>query len=473
MRFLRKVYEQKSRYSFRTIFGNFITVRLSDGMYIVEDEDEKEVPEKVYQRYLIEDLKPSVLARELLSRDDLAPNEKYYIFKKLTFGIFTAPLLDPLVKNININDRCCIITHDYAGDIMYASKYVPSEVEKVRTAFERELEKTCSLSMPILEGSVPFLDFVLRISITGRGLGVAPMTQISVRKHRKAFYTLLDQIRSKFLDSTLAALLAVNWATPMSMSMVVCGPMGSRKTSLLGCLIQFVEPNCIVGIIQEDPELDIREMPDMYVEWHCARRSFTGEGIREIKLVDLIYAALRKNYRKIIIAEVRNPEEIYAYIQLLKVTYGAATTIHALSIDTLQKRLLGARTGTLTVDKYDLEPIKIAAMCGFVYRKPKLLQIYHVDFIKETYQPIARFVENNWIINEEALEKYIKEIAEINNIPLSEVKELFHDLSIFIDAAVEAELDIDIYTFRKLIVTLYRHGLKVAQRELEKLAGVS
>jgi len=39
MRFLRKVYEQKSRYSFRTIFGNFITVRLSDGMYIVEDED--------------------------------------------------------------------------------------------------------------------------------------------------------------------------------------------------------------------------------------------------------------------------------------------------------------------------------------------------------------------------------------------------------------------------------------------------
>ncbi len=468
MKLLRKIYELRDRYTFRTIFGNNITVRISDGMYIVEEEEEEKVPERLYEGYLSQEIKPSMLVNELLSRDDLTGAQKYYVFKKLTFGIFTAPILDPEVKNVNINDRCCIITHS-AGDIIYAVKYTPSDVEKVRIALERELEKTCSLTNPILEGSVTFIDFVMRISVTARGLGVAPMTQISIRKHVKSYYTLIDQIKSRFINTTLAALLALNWALPISASMVVCGPMGSRKTSLLGCLIQFVEPNCIVGIIQDDPELDIREMPGMYIEWHCARKTLTHEGVREIKLVDLIYTALRKNYRKIVIAEVRNPEEIYAYIQLLKVTYGAGTTIHALSIDTLQKRLLTARTGTLAVDKYDLEPIKLAVICGFAQRKPKTLQIAHVDFVRETYTTISKFVENDWIIDDDKMMNYIYELADINNIPRSDAVSLFNDIRKFLELASELEADIDAYTFRNYILDLYKYGLEYVKNELIKL----
>jgi len=468
MKLLRKIYESRTRYNFRTIFGNSITVRISDGMYIVEDEEEEKVPERLYEKYIIQEIKPSQLVSDLLAREDLTSAQKYYIFKKLTFGIFTAPILDPEIKNININDRCCILTHSL-GDIIYAVKYTPSDVEKVRVALERELEKTCSLTNPILEGSVAFIDFVMRISVTARGLGVAPMTQISIRKHVKSYYTLIDQIKSKFINTTLAALLALNWAMPISASMVVCGPMGSRKTSLLGCLIQFVEPNCIVGIIQDDPELDIRELPGMYIEWHCARKTLTHEGVREIKLVDLIYAALRKNYRKIIIAEVRNPEEIYAYIQLLKVTYGAGTTIHALSIDTLQKRLLSARAGALTVDKYDLEPIKMAIICGFAQRKPKLLQVAHVDFVKETYTMISKFAEADWIIDEEKVTKYVKELADINNIPQSEAIALLNDIRRFLDLASELEVDLDAYAFRNYILDLYKYGLDYVKNELIRL----
>ncbi len=467
-RILRRIYDAKVRYSFRTIFGNSITVRISDGMYIVEEEEEEKVPERMYEKYLSQELKPSMLVTELLSRDDLTSAQKYYIFKKLTFGIFTVPILDPDVKNININDRCCMLTHNVV-DVIYAVKYAPSEVEKVRFSLEKELEKTCSLTNPILEGSVAFLDFVMRISVTARGLGVAPMTQISIRKHSKSYYTLVDQIKSKFINSTLAALLATNWAFPISSSVVVCGPMGSRKTSLLGCLIQFVEPNCIVGILQDDPELDIRELPGMYIEWHCARKTLSQEGVREIQLVDLIRAALRKNYRKIIISEVRSPDEIYAYIQLLKVTYGAGTTIHALSIDTLQKRLLSAKSGVITVDKYDLEPIKLAVICGFAQRRPKVLQIAHVDFVNETYSTIAKFAETDWIVDEEKIGKYLEELAEINNIPRSETKAVFEDLRRFLELMRDVEVELDAYMFRKYILDLYKYGLDYVKSELIKL----
>lgn len=468
MRLLKRVYDIKLRYSFRTIFGNSISVRISDGMYIIEEEEEEKVPERLYEKYISEDIKPSSLISELLARDDLTSAQKYYIFKKLTFGSFTAPIFDPEVKNININDRCCMLTHS-AGDVIYAMKYTPSEVEKVRVALEKELEKTCSLTHPILEGSVAFVDFVMRVSVTARGLGVAPMTQISIRKHSKSYYTLVDQIKSNFINSTLAALLATNWALPVSFSMVVCGPMGSRKTSLLGCLLQFVEPNCIVGILQDDPELDIRELPGMYIEWHCARKTLSHEGIREIKLVDLIYSALRKNYRKIIISEVRSPDEIYAYIQLLKVTYGAGTTIHALSVDTLQKRLLSARSGSLTIDKYDLEPIKIAVICGFAQRRPKVLQIAHVDFIREDYNTIARFENTDWVIDDAEIYKYLDELAELNNIPQSEVYSLYRDMKSFLDLVSNMEIDLDAYTFRKYILDLYKYGIDYVRNELIKL----
>ncbi len=462
---LRRIYEVKSRYRFRTVFGNYIVVRIEDGMYIVEHEEERPVPERKYEIYLKEEFKPSHLVQELLTRDDLDPSEKYYVFKKCTFGVFTAPLLDPYVKNININDRTCIVTHDI-GDLIYALKYSASDVDQVRYALEREIEKTCTLTNPILEGSVDFLDFVMRISITGRELYVAPMTQISIRKHKRSFYTLIDQVRSGFLSSTLAAILALNWAMPISMSMIVGGVMGSRKTSLLGCLVQFVEPNCIVGIIQDDPELDIRELPGMYIEWHCCRRASATGAVKEIQLTDLIRAALRKNYRKIIIAEVRSPAEIYAFLQLLKVTYGAATTIHALSIETLEKRLLSASMDGQHADRYDLEPIKIGVMCGFIDRKPRVLYMWKLDFVHETHKILARFERGEWVIREETLQDYVESLANLNNCPVSEVRQLLFELIKFIDILAESDIELDAYTLRNYIVELYKSGLEEVQREL-------
>jgi len=467
---LSRIFEAKTRYRFRTIFGNYVSVRVEDGMYIIEQEEEKPVPEKKFEIYLKEELKPSQLVQDLLTRVDLEPAEKYYIFKKCTFGIFTAPILDPHVKNININERTCAITHD-VGDLLLAAKYSIADVEQVRYALERELEKTCTLTNPILEGSIDFLDYVMRISVTGRGLYVAPMTQISIRKHRRAFYTLIDQVRSRFISSVLAAVLALNWALPISMSMVVGGVMGSRKTSLLGCLIQFVEPNCIVGIIQDDPELDIRELPGMYIEWHCCRRSSAQGAVKEIRLTDLIRAALRKNYRKIIIAEVRSPEEIYAFLQLLKVTYGAATTIHALSVETLEKRLLSATMDGQKVDRFDLEPIRIGVMCGFLDRKPRVLQTWKLDFVHERHRQLARYERGEWLIREETLQEYLQDLADLNNCPVSEVRQLLYELTRFIDMLAESDIEIDAYTLRNYIVELYKSGLEEVQKELLSTLG--
>ncbi len=465
VRTLSKIFETRTRYRFRTIFGNYIVIRVEDGMYIVEHEEEKPVSEKKYEVYLKEEFKPSQLVQDLLVRMDLEPAEKYHIFKKCTFGIFTAPILDPHVKNININERTCAVTHD-VGDLLYAAKYTTPEVEQVRYSLERELEKTCTLTNPILEGSIDFLDYVMRISVTSRGLYIAPMTQISIRKHKRAFYTLIDQVRSGFMSSVLGAILALNWAFPISMSMVVGGVMGSRKTSLLGCLVQFVEPNCIVGIIQDDPELDIRELPGMYIEWHCCRRSSTAGTVKEIKLTDLIRAALRKNYRKIIIAEVRSPDEIYAFLQLLKVTYGAATTIHALSVETLEKRLLSASMDSQRADKFDLEPIRVGVMCGFIDRKPRVMQAWSLDFVHEKHKQLARYERGEWLIREETLQEYIEDLADLNNCPVSEVRQLLYDLTRFIDMLAESDIELDAYTLRNYIVELYKSGLEEVQREL-------
>ncbi len=243
--------------------------------------------------------------------------------------------------------------------------------------------------------------------------------------------------------------------------------MGTRKTTLEAVILQWVEPNSIVGILQDDPEVDIRYMPGAYVEWHSARRETVG--IREIKLLDLLRWSLRKNYRKIIIAEVRSPEEIYSYIELLKVTYGALTTIHALSIQTLEQRLLSGRLEDQTVDRTDLETIRLAVINGFVDRRPKVLYVYFTDFINRKFEELAHFERGEWVINENTLNHYFNELANINNMPVEKVEEIYNVIYFILDVLSKNKIAIKPNDLRSIWLEYWRKGYEGVKTGISNL----
>ena len=465
---LRSKFYINEHYSFVTPFNTKVYIKIQDGMYIIESEDEKVVPDSKIEP-IWQTMKPSELVY-VLRQSNLEPEEQYYVFKKLTFEVFTVPLLDPYVQNLNIHHKECMITHSLGIDIKYGVKYRPDEVSKLIDALcARELGKIPTTKTPIIEGSIQFLDYILRISVTGGEFGIAPMNQVSIRKHKRSFYTIIDQINTKFINTTLGAILAANYAFSTSLSHVVCGIMGTRKTSLLASLIEFVEPNCIIGIIQEDPEVNIVELPYTYVEWHCARKGITIAQEFEITLLDLLKAALRKNYRKVIIAEVRGPEEIYYFIQALKQLHGVGTTIHAYSPETVKRRLLNAFYRDLRVDVTDLEPIKLLVVCTLTPIGPKVKEIYLTNFIHDQYKILVELQENDWIINDDVFDEYIQCIAELNNLSIKETKEFINEMEKFLDLMTNFSKlrKIDYRLLREYIVKFYLHGLDYVIEELK------
>ena len=110
-------------------------------------------------------------------------------------------------------------------------------------------------------------------------------------------------------------------------NILIAGSMGSGKTTLLNTLAKLIPKNEFINIIQDVPEIKLKEHP--YVRMLYTRVK-SREYDNEINQDRLIFETLRMKADRIIVGEVRDSMSAYQMLQALNTGHrGSFTTIHA------------------------------------------------------------------------------------------------------------------------------------------------
>ncbi len=111
----------------------------------------------------------------------------------------------------------------------------------------------------------------------------------------------------------------------MKCNILVSGGTGSGKTTLLNCLTRYIEADESIITCEDAAELQLQQ-PNVR-RWET--RPTNSEGKGEIKMEELVKAALRHRPDRIIIGEVRGPEA-FDLLQAMNTGHdGSMGTVHS------------------------------------------------------------------------------------------------------------------------------------------------
>lgn len=173
---------------------------------------------------------------------------------------------------------------------------------------------------------------------------VTPRPTAVIRVHRLREVTLSDLVARQMLDPGLASFLAA--AVRAGKSIVVSGPQGSGKTTLVRALAAELDPWERVGTLETERELHLHSLPDRHrrvVAWEArvgsGERGPDGRPAGEITLDELVADSLRYNLSRLIVGEVRGPE-VLAMFKAMQTGAGSMSTTHAHSARAAIERLV-------------------------------------------------------------------------------------------------------------------------------------
>lgn len=194
--------------------------------------------------------------------------------------------------------------------------------------------------------------------------------EITIRKFKERPFSMPELAKNQTLNANLAAFL---WLVMQSdSSVLVCGNTASGKTTLLNALFAYVPANERIVITEETPEINV-------LHTHQVRLVANKE--MGISLLDLLHDSLRMRPDRLIIGEVRTPEETHALFDALLAgqARGCYATFHAQSVEEAKKRI--AHTG---IPKEDISSIN----CIIIQRR-----ILRYDPKTKTNTELRRLVE--------------------------------------------------------------------------------
>lgn len=119
-------------------------------------------------------------------------------------------------------------------------------------------------------------------------------------------------------------------------SIVISGPTGAGKTTLLNALLLLVPTGQRIVVIEELPEL----WADRPNRVSLVARPANAAGKGEVRLAELVRAALRMRPDRIVIGEVRGPEALPALWAATTGHTGSMLTVHAASASHAAGRLV-------------------------------------------------------------------------------------------------------------------------------------
>lgn len=171
---------------------------------------------------------------------------------------------------------------------------------------------------------------------------ISARPQVVIRRQRVKNATLDDLVGRNMLSPVAASFLEA--AVKAEKSIVVAGPQGAGKTTLVRALCSCIGPDEIVGTFETEYELLLHELPQFagrVQTWEARPGSGefdpSGRQAGEFTLDQALYDSFRHNLNRQIVGEVRG-REILAMIKAMNSGTGSISTTHsANATDTIIK----------------------------------------------------------------------------------------------------------------------------------------
>ncbi|MEY4176261.1 MAG: hypothetical protein RI900_3426 [Actinomycetota bacterium] len=173
----------------------------------------------------------------------------------------------------------------------------------------------------------PFVDLELEpgVRFHGEGFDVVQRPLVTVRRAAVFGMSLSELAERGTIHPSGAALLRA--AVAAHMNVLVCGRMGSGKTTMLRALLHEVDTNDVIVTVETDFELNVASMGlHPFVHAYQSRVPSTAGGAG-ISCSDVMVPAVRTRADWIVVGEVRGPEGT-ALVQAMSIGQGAMATVH-------------------------------------------------------------------------------------------------------------------------------------------------
>lgn len=218
---------------------------------------------------------------------------------------------------------------------------------------------------------------------------VTPRPSVVIRRHRMREATLAQLVQRSSLDTIAASFLAA--AVKGKKSIVVAGPQGAGKTTMLRALCAEIGTMEAIGTFETEYELHLHELKERHPIVHAWEARPGGEvqanGRRagEFTVDDALYDSFRFNLSRQIVGEVRG-REVLAMLEAMQAGTGSLSTTHAESASSAVNRLVtcAMKAGSHVTHDYAVRAIASA-----------LNIIVHVDVRTEAL-PDGSFVKRRW-----------------------------------------------------------------------------
>ena len=179
-----------------------------------------------------------------------------------------------------------------------------------------------------VDASTPFADARLpdgsRVNIVVPPIALdGPL--ITIRKFTRSLQEIADLVRLGTLSERMALVLAA--AVKARLNLVFSGATGTGKTTTLGVLSRFISEHERIVIIEDTPELELRQKH--VVRMQC--RAPNVEGAGEVRLSQLLRNSLRMRPTRIIVGEVRGDEAVEMLQAISSGHEGCLAVLHASS----------------------------------------------------------------------------------------------------------------------------------------------
>lgn len=425
---------------------------------------------------------------KLLASMEVRPEVAYLIKRELFgYGVFEPLIRDPDIEDFQVPGvgvPAKVLHREYGA----LETNIVLEEDDLNRYIEKFVAKTghsISLYMPLASLQLPEghrLTVAYSREVTTRGPALV------VRKFPEKPWSISMILSKNSMSPEMAAWLMI--MVEAKKGMMIVGPMGSGKTSVMNAICNFIPREATIVTIEDTPEL---RLSHPYWIQHKTRESLTMEGKGSISMFDLVKHALRESADYMIVGEVRG-EEGRVWAQAISTGHGGITTFHAESPEAMIARLtsppISVEKGLLTAlrtivttgrfirkveidGKIESHPIRrVTAIYDYHYDptndKDIIKQVFKYNPVEDNFQLVADItemptakliIEEKGITPEEFLEDYNQRVK------------LFKRLKDHIDNAVKHGVTSELMEYNKVteLLWLFRENPDMAIKYIEEV----
>ncbi len=294
-----------------------------------QEEQEAHIKDQFKQKILV------LLKKNFSELDEKTYNflSNYVVITSLGLAEIEFLLKDPHLEEIVVNNakEPAWVYHRNFGWLKTNVKFNDeNRIRHFSTMIGRNVDKGITLLNPLLDAHLETGD---RVNAT-----LAPITSkgntITIRKFSEKPWTIVDFLKNKTIDFSVAAIIWL--AIQFELSILIVGGTGSGKTSILNVICNFFPPNQRILSVEDTLEL---RLPSNLHWVPMQSRLPNPEGKGEITMLDCVINTLRMRPDRIIVGEVRREKEVEVMFEAMHTGHSVYTTFHASNVQEAVARL--------------------------------------------------------------------------------------------------------------------------------------